>query len=554
MKKRTLLALWGGELGVMAALSLIMGLLALSQPLYMLNLFDRVLSSQSQATLISLTVITVFVLFCFGGFDWSRHLIQARMGRSIDEAIRPGLMEYSIREAAIGRDVQQRLGRLDELKNFVTGQAFTSIFDLIFVPIYFSALFLFHPLIGWVATFFAFITLALAVIPEWSLKKTMVEYWFVSSRLRRQQQQLTRNAAELVVLGGLSTALQRYLGQEEAAEASVTSAQNAMRRIQTMNKVVMMIISTLLLGIACYLVIMREISTSLMFAVNIVGMRALQPLFAVTSSFKSLNKAVVAWNEISDNLERFRRDERSLQPLLKPELRIRTLTVLNREEDKKILHNVSMDLDPGELVVVTGASGAGKSTLLRAAVGLVPDYVGSLELQNREMKFWRFDRSMAYIGYLPQEVRLFSGTIAENIALFTEAPDLEQIVSLCTELGLHEDIIGLKDGYETKVDGESPQFSGGQIRLLGLARSMYGKPKMLVLDEPTTGLDYDHEVKVLEIIRQLQAEGSAVLVSTHSAHLLRMATKILWLKWGQMKGYGLRDQVLAKMGMLGEAK
>ncbi len=534
---------------MLGVLSLMMSLIALSQPLYMLNLYDRVLSSQSVDTLVSLTLITLFVLACFGGFDWARTLVQTRMGNNIEEAIRPMLTEVSIRQSAVGKVIEQRLSRLDELKNFVTSGAFTSLFDLIFVPVYFLTLFLFHPMIGSICAIFALITMTIALVPEWLLKRPLADYWRHKYALSRNQDTLITNASELVVLGGVDQALQRYLAQQATVEDKMNTTQRLLGRVQTLNKVVMMMIQTVVLGTACYLVIRRDISTGVMFAVNIVAMRALQPLFQVTSSFKSLNKALTAWSEISDSLIRFKKDERALQPLASAVLRIRSLTILNREEDRKILNNVHMDVDPGELVVVTGASGAGKSTLLRASVGLLPDYVGTIELDNRELKHWRFDRKHGFIGYLPQDVRLFTATIVENIAMYEDEPDMDAIARLCTELGLHEDISALKDGYMTLVNAAAPQFSGGQLRLLGLARAFYGSPKFLVLDEPTSGLDFEREQAILQTLRKRQAEGAAILVATHSAHLLRAATKAMWLKWGQVKAYGLRDDVLVKMGM-----
>ena len=250
MDKRSLLSLWGGQLGAMGVLSLVMSLIALSQPLYMLNLYDRVLSSQSVDSLISITAITVFVLACYGGFDWARHLVKEQMGRSIEEAIRPMLMEVSIRQAAFGKQVQQRLSRLDELKNFVTGNSFTSLFDLVFVPVYFTALFLFHPLIGTVCAIFALMTVVLALIPEWSLKAPLADYWQHKFRLRKEEEVLINNAGDLVVLGGVGQVLGRYLKLEGLVEDKMNRTQDQISRVQTMNKVVMMIIQTLVLGLA----------------------------------------------------------------------------------------------------------------------------------------------------------------------------------------------------------------------------------------------------------------------------------------------------------------
>jgi ATP-binding cassette subfamily C protein EexD len=550
VEKRSLVSLWGSQLITMAGLSLVMSLMALSQPLYMLNLYDRVLSSQSVDSLISITAITLFVLVCFGGFDWSRHLVQEQMGRSVEEAIRPLLLEASIHQAAVGKSVQQRLSRLDELKNFVTGTAFSSLFDLIFVPIYFTALFLFHPLIGTVCAIFSLVTIAIAIIPEWSLKASMIDYWKNKFVLRREEAGLINNASDLVVLGGVGQVLGRYLKHEERIESGMNQTQHQLSRIQTMNKVVTMVIQTSVLGLACYLVIRQEIGTGVMFAVNIVATRAMQPLFQLTSSFRSLNKAKTAWSEISDSLLRYKKDERAIQGITSANVKVRSLVVINRAEDRKILNNIQMDVDPGEMVVVAGASGAGKSTLLRAVAGLLPDYVGTLELDNRELKHWRFDRpGGAFIGYLPQTIKLFQGTILENITLFTDEQDADCVSSLCIELGLHEDIAALKDGYETLIDADAPQFSGGQIKLMALARALYGDAKLLILDEPTSGLDSEHEEMVLQALQKRQAAGAAILLSTHSAYFLKFATKIMWLKWGQVKGYGLRDDVLRKMGM-----
>lgn len=529
-------------------ISVMLSLISLAQPLYMLNLYDRVLSSQSAETLLSITLITLFIIFCYGGFDWARNLLQKQMGRALEEEVRPQLLDVTVRLAAVGADgrAKQRLSKLEELQGFVTSSSFSSLFDLAFVPVYFAALYLFHPLIFLVCLVLAVGTVSIALIGEWSMKSAMAEYWRHKVQLRDQEAQLTRNAAETVTLGRLNASLQRFLKRESDVEHVMERTQDALSRVHTVNKVVTMVIQTLVLGIACYLVLQREVSVGVMFAVNIVATRAMQPLFQITSSFRSLVKAADGWREISDALARYKKDERAEQPMTDGTLRVRSLTIIDRAEDRKTLQNIHMDVDPGELVIVTGASGAGKSTLLKAVVGLIPDYVGSLELNHRELKHWRFDRESAFIGFLPQEVRLFGASIAENISGDSDC-DSTRLVELCAQLGLHEDIAGLKDGYQTVINAGSPQFSGGQVRLIGLARALWGAPKLIVLDEPTTGLDPDRERRVLEVLRRRQSDGAAILVSTHSNSLIRAATKILWLKWGQSKSYGLRDDVLAKL-------
>ena len=527
-----------------------MSIITLSQPLYNLNIYDRVLSSQSTGTLFSITSITLFIMLCFGGFDWARALIQAQMGRSVDEASRPILMEASIRQSAVGGEVERRLSRLDELKNFVTGGAFASLFDLIFVPVYFSTLFLVHIAVGVVCSICAVLLVVMALVPEWAMKTSLSEYWMHKVRLRREERTLTQNAQELVVLGGVQSGLQRYFANQNLVEGRMIATQDTLDKIRAINRVAMMMIQTLLMAVTTYLVIHRQVQTGALFAVNLIAMRALQPLFQVTSSFKSLNKAMDAWRDISEALAKYKKDERALQPLLNAELRIRKLTVLNRQEDKKVLQHINVDVDPGELVVVTGTSGAGKSTLLKAAVGLLPDYIGNLELDGRELKHWRFDRSTAFIGYLPQEIRLFDATLIDNISLFAENVDQDEIIRLCTEIGLHDDIAALKDGYATMVDSQSPQFSGGQLRLIGLARACYGNPKLLVLDEPTTGLDWEREMQVMKFLAEQQKKNTSIMVSSHSPNVMKIATKILWLKWGQIKAYGMRDEILTKMGLL----
>lgn len=554
MEKRSLFSLWGTQLLGLGLLSLVLSLISLSQPLYMLNIYDRVLTSQSAATLLSITAITLFVLICFGGFDWARRLVQEQMGSSLEKQVRPELLETAVRMAAVGHDarVRQRIAKLDELKNFVTGGTFSALFDLIFVPIYFTALYLFHPIIFLVALGLASGTVLLGLLSEWSLKGPMAEYWKSKYRLRDEEAQLTRNAADIVALGRVKPALARFLGRQTAVEAELEKTNTSLGRVQTFNKVITMMIQTLILGVTCYLVLRRDVSVGVLFAVNIVATRAMQPMMTITSSFRSLMRALDGWNDISDSLAKYRKDERAEQPITTAEVRIRSLTVLDHAEDRKILHNIHMDVDPGELVVVTGASGAGKSTLLRVMVGLVPDYVGTVELDNREIKHWRFSKEMAFIGYLPQDVRLFGVSLAENIT-GEEQPDMAALIALCQELGVHEDIAALKDGYQTLVNADAPQFSGGQVRLLGLARALWGNAPLLVLDEPTSGLDVDREMKVVQALRSRQAKGTALLLSSHSTNLIRAATKLMWLKWGQVKSYGLRDDVLTKMGQKGGA-
>lgn len=548
MQQRSLLLLWGRQLVGLGIISVVLSLLSLAQPLYMLNLYDRVLSSQSHQTLIVITMITVFVIFCYGLFDWVRSLLQKEMGSVLGDSVRPQLLEASVRLAAVGADggARLRLTKLEELKSFVTSSAFASLFDLVFVPVYFTALYLFHPLVFVVCIVLALGTVAAALIGEWSVKTSLSDYWVKKSELRDQEAQLIRNAAETVTLGRIKASLGRLLKNESEAERVIERAQDSLSRVGSINKTVTMLIQTIVLGVACYLVLQREVSVGVMFAVNIVATRAMQPLFQITSSFRSLAKAADGWREISNSISKYHQDLRATQPISEGILRVRSLTVLDRVEDRKVLSNIHMDVDPGELVVVTGDSGAGKSTLLRAVVGLIPDYVGSLELDHRELKHWRLERESSFIGFLPQNVNLFSISIAENITGELDY-DHARLIDLCKQLGLHEDIGSLKDGYETVVNSASPQFSGGQIRLIGLARALWGGAKILVLDEPTSGLDVARERLVVDLLKRHQAQGTSVLVATHSNLITRVATKILWLKWGQTKGYGFRDDVLNKM-------
>ncbi len=552
MEKRTLISLWGGKLFVLTLLSMMLSIISLAQPLYMLSLYDRVLSSQSIETLVSITLITLFVLVSFGGFDRARHFVQEAMGRTIESEVRPKLLEVAVRLSAVNQDgvIRQRLAKLDELKGFITSSAFVAIFDLVFTPIYFLALYLFHPTLFALALGLALFTVLLAVTLEWSLKRPMAEYHKNKFRLKGEENELLRNAADVVALGRVPGKVNRYLQQQQEVEEEMAHTQHALSRVQTINKVLMMMIQTVVLGTAAYLVVKQEVPVSVLFAANIVATRAMQPLFQITSSFRSLARASEGWNQISASLAKYRKDERAEQVITTPELRVRTLTVVDQEEDRKPINNVTFDVDPGEIVVVTGESGAGKSTLLRAVVGLTSDYVGQIELDGREIKFWRFNQQVSYIGYLPQDIHLFTSSIVENITgESSEKVDMEQLVALCREVGIHDKITALKDGYETQVRGAAPQFSGGQVRLLGLARALWGDPQLLVLDEPTTGLDRGTEQKIIKLLRQRQQAGVALLVTSHSTLFSRVATKILWLKWGRTKAYGLRDEMLEKMGM-----
>lgn len=534
-------------------LATLLSLLTMVQPLYMMNLYDRVLSSQSIPTLISITAIALFIFACFGSFEWIKTQVQRNLGNELEGILKPAIMESSIARIARGDlSARRALVNYEEMKAFLTGPTFSSIFDLVFVPIYLIVLLLFHKTIFLVVLSIGILIALGNILAENSIKKKIERYTEAKYGLKERESELLKTAPELAPLGAIKRLTQSYKQKQESVEGDMTTALELQATIDSVNKSTMMMTQILILAVAAYFVLTKEVSTSILFVVNLVASRAIQPLIkanvVLRGYFKS-KKAIISLLDFLKFTDEQKNEEIPLQPAV---VRVRALTYVEPNQKKKILSNISIDLDPGEILAVMGPSGSGKSTLLKILSGNIRNYFGSVQLNNRELKQWEFDENFTAVGYAAQFPSFFTGTIYENISDVGRTITQEEVFSLLEKFDIKKDLMSLADGIQTTISPDGSPLSGGVTKILSIVRSLNVETRLLILDEPTSGLDGYREKIFWRAIRTLANEGYSCVIATHSLNNLGNADKTLIIKKGEIFQYGKTSEVLNKISSMSE--
>jgi ATP-binding cassette subfamily C protein EexD len=530
--------------------SLFVNLLLLVPSFYMLAVYDKVLASGSEATLLMLTLITVFLFVVMGGLEWVRSQILIATSTRLDQLLGGRVFDALFAQtlASGGRTGSaQPLGDLLQLRQFLTGPGLFAFFDAPWMPIYLVLMFLFHPWFGMLAVLSGLILAGLAVWNEWATQPGLAEANRESAEASQFTQRNLRNAEAVAAMGMQARLRGRWQTQQTRVLdlQARTSARAGL--IAMLSKTYRLTIQSLVLGLGAYLSIHKEISPGLMIAGSILLGRALAPL----------DQMIANWRGFVQAREAFRRLDRLLQatpaaappmPLPDPtgQLSLEQVVVVPPGASDAVLKGISLELPAGTLLALIGPSGAGKSTLLRAILGLCPVARGSVRLDGAELKQWDREHLGRFIGYLPQDVELLDGTVSENIARFGEI-DPAAVVAAAQAAGIHELILRLPEGYETRLASGGGILSAGQRQRLGLARALHGDPPLLVLDEPNSNLDQAGDLALLETLKALKRKGSTVLVVSHRANVLALVDRILMLADGQVALQGPRDEVLAAL-------
>lgn len=537
------------ELWVVGVFSMVANLMMLAPTLYMLQVFDRVLSSRSELTLIVLSLITLFLFFVMGFAEWSRSRVLVRVGVRMHDLLSPRIFRASF-DAHLKRPGLQPakpLSDITELRQFLTGTGVIAFFDTPWTPIYIAVLFMLHPLLGWMAIGFALLQ---AGVAYWSHRSSMD-----SSRLLalRQSQSLAQVQAKLrtseavEAMGMLESLRQRWMVYQNAYLNQHAITHGDQHRVTAMSKWLRYAQQSLALGMGGLLVIQGELSAGAMIAANVLTTRALAPIDQLVGSWRGFLGAKQAYDRLDALIDEFDGDPPVLQKVL-PNGEVRVDNVLAGAPGSvlPILKGVSLSFKPSSVTVVLGPSGSGKSTLARVVLGVWPTQSGSVWWGERPMDAWAPEERGAAVGYLPQDVELFDGTIAENIARLAEVKP-ELVIDAAKLAGLHEAILRFPKGYDTPIGAVGGMLSGGQRQRLGLARAVYGRPSLVVLDEPNANLDDVGEAALQQAIVQLRASGAAVVVISHRTGVLQVADQLVVLQNGVVLLSGPRDEVLRAM-------
>ena len=529
--------------------SFFINLLMFVSPLYMLQVYDRVLGSRNETTLIGITVIAAFALVVYALLEMLRSRILVRAGILFDEKIASPIFAAvhrgNLRNPEGGHGVALR--DVDMVREFLTGSGLLAFCDAPWTPVFLLACFILHPWFGWMAIVGGLIIFGLTLLNEVATKRELAAAGMASNAAGQYAQATLRNTEVLQAMGMLG-ALRRLWGHRHAEVLAFQAlASDRAGLIVASTKFTRMFLQTLILGVGAYLAIHREISPGSMIAASIIIGRALAPVELLVANWKGFTAVRASYGRLQRLIEIAGPEpERMNLPRPAGQIDAENLIVSAPGKTQPILQGVSFKLAPGTIVGVVGPSAAGKSSLARAVTGVWPILRGTLRIDGSEISHWDPQALGRHIGYLPQDVELFAGSVAENIARF-ETIDEEAVIAVARKAGCHELIQSLPDGYNTQIGMGGQALSGGQRQRIALARAMYGNPSFIVLDEPNASLDAAGEEALMKAVQELKAMGTTIMIVTHKVNILTAVDAVLVMNSGTVQAFGPRDQILGQI-------
>jgi PrtD family type I secretion system ABC transporter len=535
--------------------SFFINLLMLAYPIYMMQLFDRVFSSRSNETLAMLTIAVVGALAVWAGLEILRSRLLVRAGIALDRVLTEPVLDGLLKTAVPGSSTAAggySMRDIHTLRSFLTGHTIFAFFDAPWAPFYILIIFLFHPLFGVIATVGILLLFSLTWLDEKFTKPVLHESQarfrvvgrFLDSSLRNGE------AVNAMHMGPAVNARYRKANDEVLALQALAS--NRAGTILATTRFLRMTLQISMLAMGAYLIIDQHTTPGIMMGATLIFGRALAPIELATMSWKAGIEARAAYGRLRELLEASREHRNPLElPEPKGKISVDKL-VFARDLARPVLKGVSFELAAGEAMGLIGPSGAGKSTLARVVLGLWAPTSGSVRLDGASISDWSRAQIGPHIGYLPQDVELFAGTVGDNIARLGDAAALsEQVIAAAQLACVHELVLSLPRGYETEIGEGGASLSGGQRQRLALARAVFGSPRLVVLDEPNSNLDSDGEEALVRTIAKLKEEGVTLIVISHRPGLLAGVDKLLFLRDGRTELFGPRQEVLARLGRLG---
>jgi ATP-binding cassette, subfamily C, bacterial EexD len=526
--------------------SFFINILMLAPVIYMLEVYDRVLTSNSKSTLLMLTLLLVFLFIVMGSLEWARSQVLQVTGNRLVKMLAPQVFNSIFGTAlASGGSVTstQPLADLLILRKFLTGPAILTLFDAPWMPIYITIMFLFHPLLGSVAIAAALILFGLAIAYERSSREDLHDANRLNLKNSEQIQRNLRNTEVIKAMGMLPKLRDRWQMKHDQMVNLQSRVGRKGGMISTISKTFRMMMQSLMLGFGAYLAIQGEISGGAVIAGSLLLGRALAPINQLIASWKGLISARESYERLNKLLESQPIVPEPM-PLPPPQGNVAFdhATVTPPGSHRPILKHLSFIVESGTSVAVIGPSAAGKSTLVRAILGIYHTESGSIRLDGAEMTQWNRETLGEHIGYLPQDVELLDGNVSDNIARFGDV-DPEKVIDAAKAAGVHHMILRLPEGYNTTITANL--LSAGQRQRIGLARALYGTPKLVVLDEPNSNLDIQGDQALADAILALKAQGSTLIIVTHRNNILALVDKVMLLSNGEMVVYDVPHKVVA---------
>ena len=557
--KTPLAAAYGRFRAVIAAtvlFSFFSNILMFVGPLYMLQVYDRVLASRNELTLVMISAIAIALLVTYGLLEFIRSKLLVRAGLQFDDMLANPAFNRVIRHqlANPNGSAHVTLQDVDRVREFLTGQGILAFFDAPWVPLFLALVFAFHPWLGMVATAGAVIIFILALTNELSTRKLLQEAGSATQGASHFVNTTMQNAEVIRALGMEKQLTRRWLKQHDDVLDKQARASGRAGAIMASSKFVRMSLQIAILGTGAYLAILQEISPGIMIAASIVMGRALAPVEQAVGQWKQFVGARQAHKRLTTIFATLAdEDERMQLPTPKGNLNVQSLIATAPDakpgvsgSKAAILKGVSFSINQGEVLAVIGPSGSGKSTLVRNLVGAAQPSAGSVRLDGTELQHYDPEQLGRHMGYMPQDVKLFRGSVAENISRFVDDPKDEEIVAAAQLSGAHEMIQTLGEGYDTDVGDGGQSLSGGQRQRVGLARAVFRNPNIIVLDEPNSNLDAHGEQALAACIQEMKKRGKTVILVTHKANLLALSDKTLMLVNGQVEKFGATREMFAQ--------
>ena len=535
----------------LALFSGIINLLALTGSLFMMQVYDRVLSSRSVPTLVALAIITVILYIFQGALDLTRSRVMIRIAARLDETFGERLYRcillLPLRMRSPG-DGLQPMRDLDTVRSFISGPGPIALFDLPWMPIYLIFIFLLHPWLGCLSLAGMVILIGLTLLTE-KLSKEPARAVQKEAATRLTLAQAGRRNAEVLHAMGLTDRLvERWVNANTRHLQAHERSSDVVGGIGAVSKVVRFVMQSAMLGLAAWLTIRGEVSGGAIIASSITSSRALAPIEAAIANWKGFLAARQSRTRLEEILKAMPQNEPPMQlPDPERDLSIEAIVVCAPGTQRPLIQNVTLRLEAGQGLGIIGPSAAGKSTLARAMVGVWPLLRGTVRLDGASLDQWDAATLGRHIGYLPQDVELFDGTVADNIARFEAEPDPQKIVAAAEAADVHQMILHLQDGYETRIGEGGSALSAGQRQRIALARALYGDPFLVVLDEPNSNLDSEGEAALTKAITSIRTRGGIAVVVAHRPSALAAVDLVAVMAGGALQAFGPKDEVMKKV-------
>lgn len=533
-----------------AVFSAVVNLLMLTGPIYMLQLYDRVLSSRSMPTLVVLTLLIVGLFAAMGVLDFVRTALVARSAARFDAKLSDAAFNAAVEGARSsgGQAGDAPLKDLRTIRQAVGSSAVIAFFDAPFAPLYLLLVFLLHWALGLTALIGAGALIVLALMNERASRDSLKVALDSATASDQAMAAILRNAAATDAMGMRGALKSIWHGHATKSQMSNASAGDVINVYGAATKAGRMLLQSLILGVGALLVIGQATTPGVMIAASIITGRALAPVEQSIGQWRLIGAAIAAWKRLEKFLSAApKQSEKISLPAPKGHLKVDRLYVQPALAKKPIVKGVSVEIRPGEAVGIIGPSGAGKSTLARAMVGVERVVSGEVRLDGADLLAWNRDEVGRHVGYLPQEAELFAGTVAQNIARFDPTATDGEIIAAAQSAGAMQVVLSLPDGFETDVGERGQRLSVGQRQRIGLARALFRDPVLVVLDEPNANLDSDGDIALLNAIVDLKKRGAAVVVVAHRPSAITAVDRLLLIVDGEQRAYGPRDEVMAKL-------